>query len=140
PDGRMVSVITGTGTLVVELTVFDLERRQALPHAIKLRASPPGALAMGRSRWTPDGKAVMFVTQDPQGRYVLVRCPLEYWRTGEARSDTLFDASNESVESFGISPDGRKLVASVLEYLSGLTVAEGIKGIVPPRASGAGSR
>jgi hypothetical protein len=123
-----------------KLAVFDLEHRQIMPLSIDLRITQGGSMPMGRSRWMPDGSAIVFVTQDANGRDVLVRRPLDDWRAGSSRSDTLFAASSDLIESFGISPDGRKLVASVLEYLSGLSIVDGIKGVVPPKSPGVAAR
>ena len=68
------------------------------------------------------------------GLPILVRQPLSAWRTGMGVPDTLFAASNEGVESFGFSPDGKRAVVAVVDWLSGLTLAEGVKGIVPLKA------
>jgi serine/threonine protein kinase/dipeptidyl aminopeptidase/acylaminoacyl peptidase len=133
PDGRYVSVVTGQGTMTPTLQVFDVEHRQTLAHPVELRVTPAGSATAGRSRWLPDGSAIVYLGLDMNGRYLLVRRPLEAWRTGAGRADTLFAASNDLAESFGISPDGRMITVSMLESLSGLTVAEGIRGIVPPR-------
>jgi Tol biopolymer transport system component len=138
PDGRYVSVITGQGTMTPILTVFDVERRQELPHPAELRVTPYGAATTGRSRWLPDGSAIVYLGLDMNGHYMLLKRPLEAWRSGAGHTDTLVAASTEIPESFGVSPDGRMITASVLEFLSGLTVAERVRGIVPPRPSGAG--
>src|SRR5262249_31791641 len=49
PDGHLVSVITGTGTLMPRLSVFDLERRQVLPFSVDVRIAQSGQVVMGRS-------------------------------------------------------------------------------------------
>ena len=36
-------------------------------------------------------------------------------------------------ESFGVSPDGRRLVVSTLQEFSSLQLAEGLPGLEPPR-------
>jgi hypothetical protein len=67
------------------------------------------------------------------GHPVLLRRPLSAWRTGIGRTDTLFAGATEAIESFGFSPDGKRAVVSVVDWLSGLTIAEGVQGIVPPK-------
>jgi hypothetical protein len=62
---------------------------------------------------------------------------MEFWRTGVGKPDTLFQRATDDIESFGFSPDGRRATVSILDYLSGLTIAEGVKGIVPPRHAAA---
>jgi hypothetical protein len=64
---------------------------------------------------------------------MLLRRPLSAWRTGVGRTDTLFARGTETIESFDFSPDGRRAVVSVVDWLSGLTIAEGVQGIVPPK-------
>ena len=64
---------------------------------------------------------------------MLLRRPVSAWRTGAGRVDTLFAGSTESIESFGLAPDGKRATVSVVDWLSGLTIAEAVKGIVPPK-------
>jgi len=132
PDGRLVSVIVGIGTLESRLAVFDLERRELLPGSVPLRPLP-GGVQVGRSRWTPDGRAIVYIAQRPDGRPVLLRRPLSAWHGGAGATDTLFAATPDAIESFGFSPDGRRAVVSIVDWLSGLTIADGVPGIVPPQ-------
>ena len=67
------------------------------------------------------------------GQPKLLRRPLSAWRTGVGRVDTLFAGSAEAIESFGLSPDGKHAMLSVAEWLSGLTIAEAVPGVVPPK-------
>ena len=132
PDGRYLSVITDVGTIEAKLGVFDLQERTLLPNPVPLQVLP-GTVQIGRSRITPDGSAVAYIQARADGTPVLVRRPLSAWRTGAGRIDTLFAAATEAIESFGFSPDGKRATVSVVDWLSGLTIAEGAKGIVPPR-------
>jgi Tol biopolymer transport system component len=134
PDGRLVSVILGVGTLETRLGVFDLEHRQLLPGSVPLRPTQ-GGVQLGRSRWTPDGQAVAYLAQRPDGQPVLLRRPLSAWRGAGGGTDTLFAASTEAIESFGFSPDGRRAVLATVDWLSGLTIADGVPGIVPRKRS-----
>jgi hypothetical protein len=88
---------------------------------------------MGRSRFTPDGGAIVYVQLRADGQPILVKQPLSAWRTGMGVADTLFAAANEGIESFGFSPDGKRATVSVVDWLSGLTIAESVRGIVPPK-------
>jgi Tol biopolymer transport system component len=132
PDGRYVSVILGTGTIEAQLAVYDIEERKLLASPVPLQVQL-GTVQVGRSRWLPDGSALAYVEDRGDGSIVLVKRPLAAWRTGEGRVDTLFAGSSEAIESFGFSPDGKRAAVSVVDWLSGLTIAEGIKGIVPPK-------
>ena len=140
PDGRFLSTILAVGTLEPKLVVLDLETGRMLPGAVTVRPVP-GIFVIGRARWLADGSAVAYTAYDANGRCLLVRRSLEFWRTGAGKPDTLFRRTTDDIESFGFSPDGRRATVSVLDYLSGLTIAEAVKGIVPPkRASPPGRR
>jgi hypothetical protein len=132
PDGRYVSVITDVGTIEPRLRVFDLVERKLLPGGVPLLVLP-GTVQLGRSRFTPDGGAIVYVELRENGQPILVKQPLSAWRTGMGTPDTLFAAANEGIESFGFSPDGKRATLSVVDWLSGLTIAEGVMGIVPPK-------
>lgn len=88
---------------------------------------------MGRSRITPDGRAVVFIHPRADGHPILLRRPLSAWRTGIGRTDTLFAGANEGIESFGFAPDGKRATVSVVDWFSSLTIAERVPSIVPPR-------
>ena len=133
-DGRHLSVITDVGTLSAKLSVFDLSERRLLGHAVPLHVFP-GTIQNGRSRITPDGSAVVYISGREDGRPMLLRRPLSAWTTGVGRIDTLFAGSTESIESFGLAPDGKRATVSVVDWLSGLTIAEGVNVIVPPKKS-----
>lgn len=139
PDGRHLSVILDVGTLASRLCVFDIEARRTLPSLAPIRVIP-GTIQVGRSRWTPDGTAVAFVQAREDGHTVLLRRTIAAWRGGGVASDTLFAGTTDTIESFGFSPDGRKATVSVVDWLSGLSIAEGVKGIVPPRADRGAAR
>ena len=132
PDGRYVSAILDVGTLSSKLGVIDLETRRALPAPVVLRVAP-GTVQTGRSRWMPDGNSIAYVYTLDNGRAVLLHRPFSAWSTGAGEPDTLFAGSAETVESFHFSPDGKRAVVSVVDWLSGLTITEAIPGVVPPK-------
>ena len=132
PDGRLVSTISDVGTIEAKLTVVDLERMKELPSPVPLQVIP-GTVQTGRSRFTPDGNAVAYVFTRDDGRTVLLRRPLSAWHTGAGTVDTLFTAANDEIESFGFSPDGKRMALSVVDWLSSLTIADRVPGIAPPK-------
>ncbi len=131
PDGRYLSVILGFGTVENRLSVFDTQEKRELPRPVPLQTYF-GNVQVGRSRFAPDGEAVVYVQTRENGQPVLLRRPLSAWRTGSGAVDTLFADATESIESFGLSADGERAVVSVVDWLSGLTIAE-VPGIVPPK-------
>ena len=132
PDARYVSLITGVGTIEPKLMVFDLLENRELPSSVPLQVTP-GTVQVGRSRFTADGSAVVFIHAREDGQPILLRRPLSVWRTGIGRVDTLFAGANDAIESFGFSPDGKRAAVSVVDWLSGLSIAEGLHSIVPPK-------
>jgi Tol biopolymer transport system component len=134
PDGRSLSLITDVGTLSAKLSVFDLSEMRLLGAPVALHVNP-GTIQNGRSRVTPDGSAVIYIYARADGQPMLLRRPLSAWRTGVGAVDTLFAGSSQSIESFGLSPDGKRAMVSVVDWLSGLTIAEGVNGIAPPQRS-----
>jgi hypothetical protein len=132
PDGRHLSIITDVGTIEAKLGVFDLSDLSLLAAPVPLQVQA-GTVQIGRSRFTPDGSAVVYIHAREDGRPILLRRPLSAWRTGVGRTDTLFAGATEAIESFGFSPDGKRAAVSVVDWLSGLSIAEGVHGIVPPK-------
>ena len=132
PDGRHAAVILGVGTLGANLAVVDLETRRPLPASVPLRVTS-GTVQVGRARWTPDGGAIVYIELREDGHPILLRRPLSFWRGEGGGVDTLFAGSADAIESFGFSADGRRAVISVVDWLSGLSIADGVPGIVPPK-------
>jgi Tol biopolymer transport system component len=132
PDGRYVSIVTEVGTIGARLSVFDLLEKRPLPEPIPLQPLN-GTVQIGRSRFESDGNAVAYVAARGDGQPILLRRPLSAWRTGAGRIDTLFAGATDAIESFGFSPDGNRAAVSVVDWLSGLTIAEKVQGIVPPK-------
>ncbi|MCC6349551.1 MAG: serine/threonine-protein kinase [Candidatus Eisenbacteria bacterium] len=134
PDGRYASVILAVGTLEANLTVVDLESGRVLPSTVPLRGTP-GTVQVGRSRWTPDSQALVYLEVRDDGHPVLLRRPLSAWRGEGGQADTLFAGSSDAIESFGFSPDGRHAVLSVVDWLSGLAITNSVPGVAPRRSA-----
>ena len=132
PDARYASVITEVGTIETKLSVFDLQEKRPLPRSVPLQVYP-GTVQTGRSRFMPDGAHVAHLYTRSDGQPVLLRRPLSHWQTGEGRADTLFAGSRDAIETFDFSPDGKRAIVSVVDWLSGLTIAKSVPGIVPKR-------
>ena len=125
PDGQYVlyhtDVIGSGGIHIARLG----DGRQVIP---PIPLPPSGRLiAFGRGRWRADGRAIVFVSADPSGRAVLYE---QAFRLDEdtsasrrvlARSEELL-----SVESFGISPDGKRITVSFIEGQNALMRLEGL--------------
>jgi eukaryotic-like serine/threonine-protein kinase len=86
----------------------------------------------GRARWTPDGKQIAFLGEDPGrqsvGVYVQDFQPDAAETSSTRRRLAGFDPERET-ESFGISPDGASILLSEMEYRSDILLATGVSGI-----------
>jgi Tol biopolymer transport system component len=85
----------------------------------------------GRHRWTPDGRALVFLTGDGKGLFGLVRQEFTPGRDTSATRRVVAGFTPDSVtESLGISPDGTRMTVSELQNSASLLLAEGVDGIV----------
>ncbi len=84
----------------------------------------------GRARWLPDGRGVAYVDEDEGGRSSVFG--REFWpglsRPGPARPVAGFDP-DLLTESFGISPDGRRITLATRDSASNLVLASGVAGV-----------
>lgn len=84
----------------------------------------------GRARWMPDGRGVAFLDADAQGRTGVL---VQDFRRGAAPSSPPrpiagFEA-DLLTESFGISPDGRRITLATKDTASNLVLASGVPGV-----------
>jgi Tol biopolymer transport system component len=86
-------------------------------------------LAYGRARWMPDGSAIAYLGLDRQGRTGLwVQDFSTEHDTFETRRALIgFDGSGVH-ESFGISPDGKRIMVSTVEQMRAIHLVEGLPG------------
>ena len=113
--------------------------RRPLPHPATIDVIQNFGTA-GRSRWMPDGRSLVYLDVDTQNNDRLYRRPLSDWMTGEDHGALVFPDSDDSIESFGISPDGRRVMLSITDWLSGLSIADGVQGVTPRDAPAARGR
>ena len=137
PDGRWVAA-SDASTYSLERTVlrvFDL----GTGAEVATVSMPSGSLASGlfgvtagRSRWLPGSRTLVFVaaSQENLGVYGLYAQPIEAGRDTDALRRKLAEGELEApIETFGISPDGRRLVVGVFEQRSDLSMIEGLPGV-----------
>ena len=134
PDGRYVSYVAVIGQRF-EIRVNRLEDRRATPFRIPIPTSGITApAAAGRSKWMPDGKTIVFFGREPGQPFGLYAQSFDPARdtSGTRRRLAGFDPDVQ-YESFGISPDGSRIVVGAFEHLSSLLIAERVPGIPPRR-------
>jgi Tol biopolymer transport system component len=127
PDGTFVAFRTSTEPRSVRVARIDDGEVQ------RFVIDAPGGAQNGRPRWMPDGKALAFTASDGHGgRVILVQGFAPGQDTAATRRPLAAFEAGALIESFGISPDGRRAIVSEEERLDSLLLAEGLAGIEPP--------
>ena len=133
PDGRWVAYTVTIRLDLIQLRVASVAdgTRAAFVADLPVRAGFAGN-SVGRPRWTPDGKSLVFVGQDAKGAYGLFRQDFDPARETSATRRSLYGFDpRAAVESFAISPDGKRLAVASWEQSFDVMVADHIPGIVP---------
>jgi Tol biopolymer transport system component len=136
PDGRYVAYLfQELDKLRTFINVAEIETGTVLPFRIAVRVtSGAGNIIYGRVRWLPDGSGLAYVGLDENNRSGIYA---QDFVPGKDTSDTrrpLAGFSPDFVsESFGISPDGKRLTLATLELTSRLMLVDGVSGVRPPR-------
>jgi serine/threonine protein kinase/Tol biopolymer transport system component len=138
PDGQYV-VFNSRNTLSARtLRVVRLADGAPAPFELTVGVTNPRAAnnvvyTLGRCRWTPDGKAIAFVGQDEHGRSGIY---LQDFTPGADTSKTRRllwgGAADRDTESFGFSPDGKRLVVATVEQTSSLMAVDGLPELKRP--------
>jgi Tol biopolymer transport system component len=139
PDGRHALYRVFSGKYPAILRVVRLEDGQAEPFEIAVGARRRTTVTLGRARWRPDGKAIAFVGQDEEGGSGIYLQDFVPGRDTAATRRKLGRFSPDiATESFGIAPDGSRLVVAGWVQLFSLMEGEGLPGLLaPPRAAAA---
>ena len=125
PDGKYAAYRDGRRTLLVTIKVVEIESGAQVPFEIRHAAKKETAAIIGRVRWMPDGKSLVFLGQDERGVNGIY---IQDFVPGQDTSNTRrplgpFDADNPA-ESFGISPDGQFLTIATWEQFFSIMVTE----------------
>jgi Tol biopolymer transport system component len=131
PDGQYVlyhTEVIGSGHVHVGRIADG--RQMITPIALPAAARLLSVISLGRGRWRPDGRAIVFVGPDNSGKSALFE---QAFRPGEDTTSTrrVLKKSEESlsVESFGISPDGKRVTISFIEDQFAIMRLEGLPGV-----------
>ncbi|HVF61987.1 MAG TPA: protein kinase [Thermoanaerobaculia bacterium] len=134
PDGRYVLCGHGVDLFRTDLVVSRVADGAPVPFTIRVTGTVRGAPVLGRARWLPDGKAIAFVGQDERGVFGVFAQDFVPGRDTSATRRLLGGLEPEATtESFGISPDGRRLTVAILERLSSVMVADGLPDVARPQ-------
>jgi Tol biopolymer transport system component len=127
PDGRYVSYFD---SLISRLRIVGLQDGAPVPFEIEIARGKNTTALLGRSRWMPGGRAIAFLAQDERGVNGLFVQDFVPGRDTAATRRKLggFDAEH-SVETFGISPDGKSVTVGGWEQMFNILVASNVPGI-----------
>jgi eukaryotic-like serine/threonine-protein kinase len=126
PDGKYVSYQISLRLGLTGVRVARLSDGKATSFYADL--SVPSNLASnssGRSRWMPDGKALVMVGQDEKAAYGLFIQDFDPNQDTNATRRPFFGFDPKmAAESFGIAPDGSHLIVAAWEQSLNLMIAE----------------
>jgi Tol biopolymer transport system component len=136
PDGTRVLYRVFSGRYPALIRVARVADGGQEPFEISIDAQRRTTVTLGRARWTPDGREIAFVGQDESGTSGVFVQPFVPGRDTSARRRRLagFDP-DLATESFGISPDGSRVVIAGWVQLFSLMQAEGLPGLIKPPGS-----
>jgi len=125
PDGKYAAYVDDRGTALVSVKVLDVETGVPVSPEIRIATIKETVAILGRVRWMPDGKSLVFLGQDERGVHGLYQ---QDFVPGQDTTKTRrpvgpFDPEN-SVESFGISPDGQFITIATWEQFFSIMVTE----------------
>lgn len=137
PDGKHV-ISFMISRSIADLSVTTVRTDDGKPDDYRADIPQGGfsftRITVGRGRWMPDGKSILVLTRDPQGRFVIDRFPFapDAGRVTGKPFVPPFDSS-VAIESFGVSPDGRRIAIAAVARTNSLMVATNLPGIARPK-------
>jgi serine/threonine protein kinase len=116
PDGKYAAYREYSDPLLPVINIVEVESGEKVPFEIRIHTFKETVVRLGRVRWMPDGRAIAFLGQDQSGVSGIY---VQDFVPGKDTSDTRrqlgpFDQEN-SVESFGICPDGQSITVATWE-------------------------
>ena len=128
PDGKYAAYVENRRNSVVFVKVLEVETGADVPFEIPIESVKETVAILGRVRWMPDGKSLVFLGQDENGINGLF---IQEFVPGRDTTNTRrplgpFDPQNSS-ESFGISPDGRFITIAAWEQFFSIMVTEDLE-------------
>jgi Tol biopolymer transport system component len=133
PDGQFVVFAESVGQLQEVLKVVRVEDGKEVFHT-QVVGKRKTVAALGRCRWTPDGRRLVFTGQDAQGLDGIYIQDFEPGRDTLATRKALAGFDPDWVpESLGLSPDGKRLILSESDRSFELMIADGVEAAASAR-------
>ena len=132
PDGRYVSFAVPAATGVNEVRVVRFTDGERVPFTIEL---PGTELPNGRNRWLPDGRSIAFNWNQSARAGIFAQDFSPDSDTEASRRALVLIQPGGFAETFGVSPDGKRLTVATSFRSFGLLSVENVPGIAPPTRS-----
>jgi Tol biopolymer transport system component len=135
PDGHYVvygsfAGTTGGGPSGGWVRVSRLSDGRPLPFEIRPPAVRFSAVNLGRARWMPGGRAIAFLGQDERGTNGVFVQDFDPERdTSRTRRPLAGFDPDTTAETFGVSPDGRRVAVAGRQLQSSIVLAEAVAGL-----------
>jgi Tol biopolymer transport system component len=125
PDSRYAAFSRTRGIGYV-IQVVEIESGDMVPFEIELfRKKIHENVVVGRVRWAPDGRRIVFVGQNDEGLTgIYVQDFIPGRDTSESRRPVAGFSKDFATESFGVSPDGARIAISAMTERRSLKLAE----------------
>ncbi len=127
PDGRFAFYLTSDGSQLRNIMqVVEVATGETVPFRIEQKYNVRSRnVTYLRGRWTPDGSSIVFVGIDDDGNTGLYIQDFDPQRDTIATRRKLVGFRGQQVhESFGISPDGKRIVLATVEQERTLNLAD----------------
>jgi serine/threonine protein kinase len=127
PDSRYAAFTRNRGIGFV-IKVVEIDSGEMVPFEIELfRKKIYENVVVGRSRWAPDGGRIIFVGQNEEGLTgIYVQDFIPGRDTSDSRGLVAGFSGDFVTESFGVSPDGYRIVISAMTVRRSLKLAENV--------------
>ncbi len=133
PDGQYVvfNAVGDTGTANLQVVRVEDGSKAVFQTTVEpLKHLKKTTSGLGRSRWTPDSRHIIFTGQDEKGLDgVFIQDFIPGRDTRATRKPLAGFDPDWITESLGLSPDGKRLVLSESERMFSLLIAEGVPGL-----------
>lgn len=134
PTGEFALYIFNSTPDSNEIRVVRVADAAEVPFRIRLPIRRHSVGLVGRARWMPDGKSIVFLAQDEYGQNGIYCQAFQPGQDTTATRRLLFEPDeNASVMTFGVSADGKRITSSNWEQVSSLTMADHVPLGIRPR-------